>query len=138
MAAIAAKPLFMKDVLMQVGTDSYEAGLSGVTFTPTSSPVTFNGLTPTATYSDLTSPTWVCQLDYVQDWETAGSLSQYLLDNAGKQVPAVFTPKKGTGKKFTATVTLAPGPIGGAGGAFATSSVSLGSTTPVSSAYNAA
>jgi len=137
MATIAPKPLFMKDVLMKIGADNYEAGLSGVTFTPSSSPVTWGGLTPTSTFSDSPSPTWTAQLDYVQDWETTGSLSQYLFDNTGKSVVAEFTPKRGLGKKFTATVTLVAGPIGGTASAFATSSVTLGSTFPVASAASA-
>lgn len=132
MAAVVPKPLFLKDVLMQIGTDNYEAGLSAVTFTPPS-PTVWTGLTPTAVFNELPAQ-WVCQLDYVQDWESTGSLSQYLLDNVGKQVTAVFTPKAKTGKKFTATVTIVPGPIGGTGQAFATSSVSLTSSIPVASA----
>lgn len=132
MATITPKPLFLKDCLMQIATDNYEAGIAGVTITPPS-PVKFQGLTPTSTFSE-TPAEWVCQLDYVQDWESTGSLSQYLLDNIGKQVTAVFTPKAKTGKKFTVTITIQPGPIGGPGGAFASASVSLSSSIPVASA----
>jgi len=132
MVNVIPKPLFLTDTLMQIAADNYEAGLTAVLFTPPA-PVKFTGMTPTAVFSQLPAE-WTCQIDYVQDWDSAGSLSQYLLDNVGKQVTAVFTPKKGTGKKFTATITILPGPIGGTGGAFATASVTLSASIPVASA----
>ena len=89
--------------------------MSSVQFVPSTSTVTWKGLTPDATFSDTTTPSWTCVLSYAQDWETADSLSQYLMDNAGQHRHRRVLPKgTGTGlPSFTADIIIAPGPIGG-------------------------
>ena len=132
MSTIAVKPLVLKDVLLTIAVDNYEKHVSGVQWVPTSQQINWQGLTPDAVFSDVSSPTWALTLNYVQDWETANSLSQYLFDHVGETVEMVFTPVKGTGKKtFTANVTIVPGAIGGEVNAYATTSVTLGSDKPV-------
>jgi hypothetical protein len=132
MAAIAVKPLVLKDVLLTVGDDNYEKHVSGVTFTPSSSTITWQGLSPDAKFTDVTAADWTVAVNYVQDWETEDSLSAYLFENEGETVSMTFTPSKGAGKKtFTADVTITPGAIGGEVNAYATTSVTLGSTKPV-------
>lgn len=115
MASIAVAPFVLKDALFTVGTDSYEQHVSSVTFTPATSPVTWQGLTPAAAFSDAGNPIWTCTLSFAQDWTTTNSLSQYLLTNAGTQKVVVFKPLGATTGKpiFTATLLLVPGPIGG-------------------------
>jgi len=131
MATINVKPLVLKDVLLTIGTDSYQKHVSGVTFTPSASSITWQGLDATESFTDVATATWTITLNYVQDWETADSLSEYLFDNEGETITMVFTPVKGTGKKtFTADVTITPGAIGGEVNQFATTSVTLGSTKP--------
>ena len=130
MALIPLKPLFLKDSTLKIDEDNFENAVSGVTFTPTTSAATWTGLTPKSTFSEQTSPTWVAQLDYVQDWESTESLSRYLHDHAGESKSVTFAPKAG-GTEVTATLVIVPGPIGGAGGAFATASVTCGSDYPV-------
>jgi hypothetical protein len=134
MANIVPVPLVMKDCLVKVATDNYEAALSGVTLTPTTPTFTFSGLTPTAKYTAAGNPDWLAAIDYVQDWDTVGSFSNYLHANQGKTVSMEFTPKAKSGKKFTVDVTIIAGAIGGAGGALASTSVSLPAGTPVVSA----
>lgn len=132
MPTIEVKPLVLKDCIVTIGTDGYEKHLSGVSFTPTAAQINWNGLTPDAAFTDVASATWAATLNYVQDWETEDSLSQYLFEHEGETVPMVFTPVKGTGKKtFTADVTITPGAIGGEVNAYAATSVTLGSTKPV-------
>ncbi|WP_144797705.1 hypothetical protein [Microbacterium paludicola] len=132
MASIAVKPLVLKDVTLTVGTDNYEKHVSSVTFTPSSSTITWQGLNPDAKFTDVTSADWTVAIEFVQDWETEDSFSQYLFENEGETETMVFTPKKGTGNKtFTADVTITPGAIGGTVNAYATTSVTLGSTKPV-------
>lgn len=131
MVAIAVSPFVLRDVVLTIGTDSYEKHVSAVTFTPSASVQTFVGLGGN-THTDTSTATWTCNLEYAQDWGTENSLSQYLMDNEGDQVTVVFTPKSAVaGTFFTSTVTLSPGAIGGSGGAFATASVTLGCTIPV-------
>lgn len=132
MGTIAVKPLILKDVLLKIAADNYEKHCSGVMWVPTAPQQNWQGLTPDSSFTDVGTATYQLTLNYVQDWETEDSLSQYLHENEGATVEMVFTPVKGTGKKtFTAQVTITPGQIGGEVNAYATTSVTLGSTKPV-------
>jgi len=127
MATIAVKPIVLKDALLTIEADNYEAHVSSITVTPTVSTQTWKGITPAASFSDSTSPVWVAALEYAQDWETPDSLARYLFENQGATVTALFQPKKGSGlPEFTVDLVITPGPIGGAVDAFMTGSVSLG------------
>lgn len=125
MPAIAVKPRVLKNYLVKIGADSFEKALNSVTLTPSSSTVTFKGGTPDAVFTDQTAPTWTCALSYAQDWETAGSLSVYLLQHEGESVDMEFSPL-GSGPKFKATVIITSGAVGGAIDAFAVATVTLG------------
>ena len=131
MAQINVQPLVLKDALMTIGTDSFEKAIAKVVFTPKSSTIAFHGLTPDSAFTDVSSAEWTCDLDYVQDWDTTGSLSRYLYTNEGETVAATFAPRNGTGPSFTANLVITPGAIGGQTNAYATTSVSLGSDRPV-------
>lgn len=126
MSQIDVKPLVLKDVILTIGDDSYEKHVSGVTFTPKSSQITWQGLTPAAKFSDASAPDWTCVLNYVQDWETEDSLSAYLFAHEGETVDASFKPKSGSGPTFEAELIITSGAIGGQVNAYATTSVTLG------------
>lgn len=130
MAQIAVAPLVLKDVTLTLGTDTYEKHVDSVAFTPSASTLTWTGLDGT-THSDVGQATWVSDLSYAQDWDTANSLSQYLLANEGDTVAATLKPRSGSGPSFTSTLTITPGAIGGGVGAYATAKVSLPCTKPV-------
>jgi hypothetical protein len=125
-ATIAVQPFVLKDVLLSVGADSYQAHVSQVEFTPNSSLQTWQGLTPTSIHTDATTATWTATLALAQDWETPNSLSRYLFDNEGTTKSVVFKPKSGSGPSFNATLVITPGAIGGTVNAFATATVTLG------------
>lgn len=125
MANITPVPLYMSNATLKVAADNYEAAVSSVTFTPSTSVATFKGLTPTAVFKHASSSEWVCEVAFVQDWATAGSLSNYLFEHEGETVSVDFEPEAG-GPTITASVVIVPGSIGGAVDAFATSSVQLG------------
>jgi hypothetical protein len=122
----------LRDVELEFeGVDDYAPAASSVTFTPTSSTVTFAGLAPEGQLTDTTEPSWALALVHVQDWESSKSLSRYLYANAGKKVAVKFKPRAGAGlPAFNSTVTLAAGAIGGASAAFPTSTVTMGCTRP--------
>lgn len=128
MGQIAVAPFVLKDALLQIATDNYEKHVSGVIFTPATTPVTWQGLTPDAAFSDGSNPIWTCQMDYAQDWTTTNSLAQYLLTNAGQQKIAVFKPLGTTTGKpiFTASIIIVPGPIGGPVNTVQTGTVTMG------------
>ena len=115
MAQIAAEVYVLKDALLKVDADNYEKHVSSVTFTPNTSQLNWQSITPSGAFSDSTSPTWTCAISYAQDWKTANSLSQYLLANSGESKTVVFYPLgDGIGMPtFTATLKIVPGPIGG-------------------------
>jgi hypothetical protein len=133
MSVLEVQPLVLKDVELLIGSatpDDFRKHVSGVTFTPTSSQTTWTGL-GLNTHTDSGIPTWVCQLDYVQDWTSTNSLSRYLYTHEGETLPVSFTPTDGVGPAFTANVSIVPGAIGGQVNAFATTTVTLGSDKPV-------
>lgn len=120
------------DLLFGADVDNYGAHASTVRFDPSSSQVTFNGMAPGGQLTDTTEPTWTVTVAYVQDWDSPKSLSRFLYQKAGEQLTVKFKPKAGVGEpSFTATVTIAHGPIGGDSGAFPVGSVTMGCTKPV-------
>lgn len=125
MSVINVDPLVMKDVTLLLGTDDYKKHVDQVQFVPTASQVSWTGL-GSNTHTDTSTATWVCTINYVQDWETANSLSQYLMDHEGETIMAEFRPRSGSGPTFAADLVITPGAIGGTVNAFATTSVSLG------------
>lgn len=127
MPAIPVQPFVLKDTVLSIEGDTYEASVSEVTFTPSASTSNWNGLTPTSSFSDMSNATWVCTLAYAQDWSNPDSLSFKLHEEEGASWEVLFTPRKGSGQPAVkATVTVTPGAIGGAVNGWATASVSLG------------
>lgn len=125
MAKIEVKPIVLRDCELSIAADDYAAHVSGVTITPNTGSVSWNGLTPDATFSFPTATNWGAALDYAQDWQTPNSLSRYLFDHEGEQVTMTFKPKTG-GLGWEIDVFIAPGAIGGQVNNVATASVSLG------------
>lgn len=128
MPAIAVAPFVLKDAIFQVGTDSYEAHVSSVLFTPTYNAVTWVPITPTGAFTDQSSPTWQCAIEYAQDWTTPNSFAQYLIANKGQTKVVVFKPQGSTTGKplFTASLIIVAGPIGGAVNTVQVGTVTLG------------
>lgn len=130
MAAIVPTPLFLKNATVKFGaTDTYEAAVRDIKFTPTTSVVTTRAMTPTAIYQDVEIASWTVEMTFLQDW-AVGSLGRYLMTNEGTAVTLIFTPISG-GVTVTATVTVSPGAIGGAVGEYAESTITLPSSKPV-------
>jgi hypothetical protein len=126
-STVAAVPFVMKDALVTLGPDSYQAAITKAVFTPSSSVITAKAVAPGAVYTDVDAATWTLDLEWLQDWATSGNLGKYLHDNEGDSVSATFEPITG-GATITATVVLTPGPIGGGVGVFAPAAASLGVT----------
>jgi hypothetical protein len=125
MPEIVANPLYMKDSVFAVAQDDFAAELSSVAFTPSSSVATWKGLKPTSVFTDVSAPTWTCEITFSQNWDDDDSLAVYLFQNVGERKVVTFQPKGG-GRAFTATIIITPGAIGGAVDAFASASVTLG------------
>ncbi|NNC10342.1 hypothetical protein HII28_00385 [Planctomonas sp. JC2975] len=124
MASIAVEPLYMSECTFTVASDSYEAALSGVTITPTTPTSTWTGLKAGSVFTKAGKATWTCVLDYMQDWNTTGSLSNYLLANEGSSIDVVFVPDDG-GASISVTLIVVPGAIGGKVNSFAEATATL-------------
>lgn len=125
MSKPAVNPFTLDDCLLTLGADDYEAHVSGVEFVPTSQTLRWKGLSPTSIHTRQTKAEWSARIAFAQDWENPASLSNYLLDHAGEEVPATFEPING-GQAFTATLVLAPPPIGGNRDAWAVGEATCG------------
>ena len=130
MAKIAVSPRLLRDYIIQLGTDSYEAATASVIFTPTVQQQTWIG-GDDGTYSESGPATWTCTIGRMQDWTTPGSLASVLHTQEGQQVAVVFRPKRGLGPHFISTLTITPGLIGGTNAAWPVGDVVMGCTHPV-------
>lgn len=131
MTVIIPAPFAMFDCLLTLGTNDYTAGVSQVQFDPTTTSGKFKGLTPTASYPVSGGTDWQLTLTLAQDWDTSGSLANYLIEHAGELEDVTFEPVAG-GASVAASVILAPVTIGGTGGGDpAVATVQLQSTVPV-------
>jgi hypothetical protein len=126
-----ANPRATKHISFQLGDDEYAEHVSSAQFTPSSSSIEWRGSTPAAVFTDTSSSTWVFAVNVVQDWETPGSLANFLLAHEGEKVDVVLKPEADGEFAVTAEVTIVPPAIGGAVNAFNESTVTMGSTKPV-------
>jgi len=125
MATITPAPLYYEDVVLTLDGDDYEAAASTATLTPSVSTTTFYGLTPDAHFPE-SSTDWSLDLTFVQDWDSASSLSRFLWNNQGTEITgAILKPRSGSGPSFTMDLHIVAGSIGGDTRSFATTSVSL-------------
>lgn len=118
--------LVLKDVILEIGDNDYARHVDNVTFTPTASSITWQGLSPDASFSDAGSSNWSCSISGAQDWDSADGLCRYLFANEGLTVPCTFRPRSGEGPSFEAVLTLSAPAIGGAVNAVATFTVACG------------
>jgi hypothetical protein len=129
---IVPAPLVVKNAELTLslnGTDvyDYQAAVATAKFTPSAQTSIFTGIGGQKLVQ-LAAVDWTLELAFPQDWQTANSLSAFLLANAGATATAALTPSAG-GDAYTATVLLVPGGIGGTYGQQADETVSLPCTT---------
>lgn len=128
MASIAVSPLFLQEVSFNVDSDDFSAALSSVAFNPTTPSTSFTGMSAGASFTFAGNPTWQCAITFAQDWSTAGSLSNYLMTNAGQTKTVTFVPNTNDpmSPTITASINIAPGAIGGGVNTVGTATVTLG------------
>lgn len=128
MAEIIPEPFVLEDAELIIGgTDDYAAAVSAVAVVPQTSTKTFKGLKKGARFTKVVVDSWQCTLTLAQDWENATSLANYLFDpaNEGQTKSATFRPVAG-GVGFTVDLVIVPVQIGGNGGDYTSSQVTLG------------
>lgn len=118
-------PIYLDNAALVIDTFDYAAAASKIECQPSIKSATFRGMKRTASFTSTSVESWTLSIDFAQDFETAESFSNMLFDNQGDVVTIDFAPIDG-GKVWQVDVQLVPGGIGGAGGAHATTSISLG------------
>lgn len=129
MAQIANNAKALKTIVFKLGTNNYEFHVNKVEFTNDTPTIDWDGFNG-ARVLDTGTPKSTLNLDYAQDWTTPNSLTLFLFANVGTSFPVEYTLTAG-GPKFTSTVTVTTGSIGGAVNTIPTASVSLPATFPV-------
>lgn len=130
---MAFKPLFLKNVDLILGDEAtgtnFKCQMRSVVLTPNVDIQRIKTACPTGQFSNVDDPEWSLDLGYLygQDATTAeAALGEYLRAHAGEKVDflARFDAADAT-SGYTGEVTVIPGAIGGAYGAFSEQSVSL-------------
>jgi len=120
MADIGVSTIMLRDAILQVGSDTFQRAVERVEFVPEPEfewlPANMsNGARPPL----FRGVRWTCQVGFAQDL-AVGSLTNYLIANAGQRRTVVFTPVAG-GRRVSAAVILTPGRVGGYEGTILTS-----------------
>lgn len=132
MSAITPVPYALNGATIKIGTNTFDQAISSGTIVPSSSTAYVKGLSGLV-FPYTTVPTWVCNLKFMQDLKTSGSLQNFLLANSGQTVTIVFTLAPGTtgSPVITISATLVPAQIGDDMDKLAEASVSFACTVPV-------
>lgn len=131
MAQVDVTPIMQKNLVLTIGTSSYEKHVSSVSWEPSSSQQEWRGGTPDAVFTDSAAPTWTANVTMIQDWENPDSMFNFCLQHAGEQVSATYKPDSDGAFSIVATITIVPPTIGGPVGQFVESTIQMGSTAPV-------
>lgn len=115
MGQIQVTPRVLKNIGVRINGDDYANAIASMKFIPSASIQTWKGGTPDAVFTDVTSATWVCEIKYAQDFESATSLAIYFLQHQGETEEVLFYPYGFTdgAPNFSAHLIYAPGEIGG-------------------------
>lgn len=130
MAEIPVNPRLVKSVKFTLGDDSFSKHVNSVKFTPTRQMQEWRGGTPDAVFSESTAPTYAVEVTGIQDWETANSLCNFLLEHDGEQADFEYMPQSDGLVSFMSAVTIVGPEIGGPVGSYNEFTVTMGSTKP--------
>ena len=119
-------PLYMTESTLTLGTTAtdFAAEISGARLVPTSSSASWKGLKPGSVFTKAGLATWVLTVNCGQDHELATSLSTYLYEHEGEEVPFVLEPVDG-GTGFNGLCIVQAGEIGGDVDTFGTATVTM-------------
>jgi hypothetical protein len=130
MALVFKNGTFRLSNISSAPSADYTEVVQSVVWTPTSSPVTWTGISG-ATISDSSLATWTLDITFRQhDLADDESLPNVMFDNEGETATAEYTPYAG-GPTYTGHVTLQAPTVGSDGTAVAVATVSLPSDKPV-------
>ncbi|QBE48750.1 hypothetical protein [Leucobacter triazinivorans] len=120
----------VKQITLKVGEDSFSKHVNNCRYARTSSMQEWRGGTPDAVFTDETAPTYTFELTGIQDWETATSLCNFLLEHEGETAEVEYKPHHDGEVSFISDIKIVSPEIGGAVGAYNEFTVTMGSTKP--------
>lgn len=123
---MTAKGHVRKSVRLVVEGTAYECEVTNVTLTPTTASASATALCADGVVQDVGVPTWALDVDYLVDHK-AGSFYRFLIGHTGQSATYEYEPDPVTapGVLYKGSLTVLPGPAGGAAGSFESGSVSL-------------
>lgn len=113
MSVIAAAARAIRTLSIKIGSADYVKHVAAVLITNDSKAVVFKGGAPDAILTDVSAGTYMLEIDVVHDYQSATSLYNYLLANAGAQATFVYKPDDAGTFQATVTATIIPPTIGG-------------------------
>lgn len=115
-----------RSIVLTIDTVAYECEVTNVTLTPSTTTSTATALCPDGVVQDVGVPVWTMDVDYLVD-HNVGSFYRFLVGNVGAEADYSYEPDplNAAGVTYTGTLTIIPGPAGGASGTFESGSVSL-------------
>ncbi|MDH6181814.1 hypothetical protein M2152_001996 [Microbacteriaceae bacterium SG_E_30_P1] len=131
MPQVPATPAAVKNMRLQIGTDTFELHANNVLWSKNTQQVQWQGGTPDASYSDLSEDTHACAINLVNDYQNEDSLFNFLIDHAGETAAISYRPDAEEDFVQTATITLVAPNTGGGMRAFHEQTVTCPSTPPV-------
>jgi hypothetical protein len=120
-----------KFITVTIGADSFSGHVSACSYVPAATVSTWVGGSPDASLSSTSSSTWTVAMAVLQDWENAGSLSNFLLANEGLVATLTYKPHADGVFEVISEITIVAPTIGGAVNAFNESAMTFGSTKPI-------
>lgn len=117
-------PLYLTESKLTIDGTAFEAEVSGVRLTPTSTTATWKGLKKGSSFTKGGLATWAAGINFGQDHELATSLSTFLFEHEGEELPFSFEPIDG-GTGFSGTLVAQAAEIGGDVDTFGVATVTL-------------
>lgn len=131
MAVIAAAAKAIRTLSIKVGTNDYAKHTARCAILPQSSNVVWKGGTPDAILNDVSAASYTLELDIVHDYQTVGSLYNYLKANEGQSAIFIYKPDEPSVFQATVTAIIPPISIGGAVDKFGAETVKMPCSKPV-------
>jgi hypothetical protein len=120
-----------KFITLTIGINSYSGHVSACAFVPAATVTTWVGGSPDASLSSTTASTWTVTMAVLQDWENAGSLSNFLLANEGLVAELTYQPHAGGVFEVLSEITIVAPTIGGPVNAYNESAMTFAATKPI-------
>ena len=128
------RPYVMKNIDLVIGDEAlgpnFKCQVRSAKLTPEVDVQRTTTACPTGQYAEVGDPQWTFEIGYLSGDDNGvvpvvEALAEFLLENAGEQLPVTFTPRSGEPDRWQFDVKIVPGAFGGEVGQFAEESVQL-------------